>query len=166
MTNETIITAEPGTPFIDMVREFDTTPEVLYRASTDPELVAQWTGPRYLETRVEQYDARPGGAYRYVQRAPDGSEYAFRGVFHTVEPGRRTVQTFEFEAMPEFVSLEYATFDDLGGRTRFTNHSVFPTVEARDGALASGMAGGMRESMDRLDELIPSLVGGATPSRP
>ena len=152
--NQTTITAEPGTPFIDMVREFDATPEVLYRVSTDPELIPRWLGPSDLDTRVEQYDVRPGGGYRYVQTDRDGNEFGFRGIFHTVEPGVRTIQTFEFEGMPGFVNLEYATYDDLGGRTRYTGHSVFPSVEARDGALQMGMESGMLESMGRLDELL------------
>jgi uncharacterized protein YndB with AHSA1/START domain len=156
--NKTTITAEPGTPFIDVVREFDATPEVLYRVSTDPELITRWMGPRDLDTRIEEYDVRPGGAYRYVQTDSDGNEFRFRGIFHTVEPGVRTIQTFEFEGMPGFVTLEYATYDDLGGRTRFTGHSVFPTVESRDGALQSGMESGMLESMERLEELLREVA--------
>ncbi|MCU1425209.1 MAG: activator of ATPase 1 family protein [Microbacteriaceae bacterium] len=155
--NQTTITAQPGTPFIDMVREFDATPQVVYRASTDPELIPKWMGPRGLDTRIDAYDLRPGGNYRYVQTDADGNEFAFRGIFHTVEPGLRTIQTFEFEGMPGFVTLEYGTYEDLGGRTRFTGHSVYPSVEARDGALQMDMESGMRESMERLEELLPGL---------
>jgi uncharacterized protein YndB with AHSA1/START domain len=155
--NHTTIATEPGTPFMDMVREFDATPEQLYRASTDPELVARWMGPCELTTRVDSYDVRPGGSYRYLQTDPEGNEYAFRGIFHTVEPGKFMIQTFEFEGMSGFVSLEYGTYEDLGRRTRLSNHSVFPSVEARDGALESGMESGMLESMDRLEELLAEL---------
>jgi uncharacterized protein YndB with AHSA1/START domain len=155
--NPTTVTAQPGTPFIDTVRELDAPPELVYRASTEPDLMAKWLGPRELTTRIDEHDVRPGGHYRYVQTDPDGNEFAFRGVFHTVQPGRFVVQTFEWEAMPEFVSLEYATYEDLGGRTRLTNHSVFPSVESRDGALSSGMERGIRDSMDRLEELLAEL---------
>lgn len=159
--NATTITAQPGTPFIDIVREFDAPPARVFRASTDPDLIAQWLGPRELEMRVIEYDVRPGGRYRYVHRDADGDEYGFRGVFHTVAENTRVVQTFEFEGAPDQVSLESATYEDLGGRTRLHTHSVFPSVEARDGALAGGMEHGIRDSMDRLEELT-----GADEARP
>lgn len=153
----TTVTAEPGTPFIDVVREFDATPAQVYRASSDPELVTRWLGPRDLDMRVIEYDVRPGGSYRYVHIDAAGNEYGFRGVFHTVIPNERVIQTFEFEGAPGFVTLESATYEDLGGRTRLRGHSVFPSVESRDLALASGMEGGMVESMERLEELLASV---------
>ena len=154
MTNPTTITMEPGLPFVDVVREFDATPEDLYRAQSDPRLIEKWLGPRELETRVDEYDARVGGTYRYVNIAPDGSEYGFRGVFHTVEPGKLVIQTWEFDGFPGLATLETATYEDLGGRTRLTTHSVYPSVEARDGAAASGMTHGIEDSMSRLDEVL------------
>jgi uncharacterized protein YndB with AHSA1/START domain len=154
MTNPTTVTAEAGTPYVEVIREFEATPEQLYRIQTDPRLIEQWLGPRELSTRVDEYDARVGGTYRYVNIAADGSEFAFRGVFHTVEPGRLVIQTWEFDGFPGLVTLESATYEDLGGRTRLTTHSVYPSVEARDGAIASGMAHGIEDSMARLDELL------------
>ncbi|CAM3556280.1 SRPBCC family protein [Kibdelosporangium persicum] len=153
MTNPTTITAQPGTPFIDVVREFDATPARLYRAQTDPDLVGQWLGPRDVQIEVIDYDARPGGSYRYLHR-DDNGEYAFRGVFHTVVPNEMVIQTFEFEGVPHQVAIETMTLTELpGGRTRLHTHSVYPSVEGRDAAVASGMEHGIRDSMDRLEEL-------------
>lgn len=152
--NPTTITAQPGTPFVDLVREFDATPEQVFRAATDPAFVAQWLGPRELEMIVEEYDVRSGGRYRYIHRSSDGDEFAFRGVFHSVEPGKRVIQTFEWEGAPGEVSLETATYEDLGGRTRLHTHSVFPSVETRDAMIEHGMEHGVRDSMDRLAELV------------
>jgi uncharacterized protein YndB with AHSA1/START domain len=84
MSNPTTITARPGTPFIDITREFDATPAQVFRAATDPALIARWLGPRSLSMDIEECDGRPGGTYRYVNRDADGTEYRFRGVFHTV----------------------------------------------------------------------------------
>jgi uncharacterized protein YndB with AHSA1/START domain/dihydrofolate reductase len=153
-TNPTTITAQPGTPFIDVVRDFDATPALVFRASTDPALVAQWLGPRELEMRLIEYDARPGGTYRYVHRDTDGNEYGFRGVFHTVTDNERIVQTFEYDGSPDVVSVDSTTYQDLDGRTRLHTHTVFPSVEARDAAIASGMEHGISESMDRLAEVV------------
>jgi uncharacterized protein YndB with AHSA1/START domain len=152
--NPTTITAQPGTPFVDVVREFDATPAQVFRAATDPRLLPQWLGPRELETDVVEYDVRPGGTYRYVQRDGDGNAYGFRGVFHSVTANERVIQTFEYEGAPGFVSLENATYEDIGGRTRLHTHSTFPSVEARDAAFASGMEHGLVESMDRLADLV------------
>ncbi|WP_037359634.1 SRPBCC domain-containing protein [Amycolatopsis orientalis] len=151
--NPTTITAQPGSPFIEVVREFDATPARLFRAYTDPDLVTRWLGPRDIEMRILEFAAHSGGAYRYVHVDPDGGEHVFRGVFHAVDTAERIVQTFEYEGAPGQVSLETLVFEDLGGRTRLRTRSVFPSVEARDAMVASGMERGIRDSMDRLDEL-------------
>jgi uncharacterized protein YndB with AHSA1/START domain len=153
--NPTTITAQPGTPFVDVVREFDATPEQVFRAATDPDLVKQWLGPRELEMIIDEYDVRNGGRYRYIHRDPSGEEFGFRGVFHSVEPGARVIQTFEWEGALGQVSLDTATYEDLGGgRTRLHTHSVFPSVETRDAMIEHGMERGLRDSMDRLAEVL------------
>jgi uncharacterized protein YndB with AHSA1/START domain len=152
--SDTTITAQPGTPFIEITREFAAPPAAVFRAHTEPDLVKQWLGPRDLEMEIFEYDVRSGGSYRYAHRA-DRGEFFFRGVFHSVEDGTRIVQTFEFEGAPGEVSLDTATFTDLGdGRTRMHGHSVFPSVEARDAAVASGMSVGITQSYERLDTLL------------
>lgn len=162
MTHPTTITAQPGTPFIDIEREFDATPAEVYRASTDPALVVQWLGPHGLDMEVETYDVRPGGRYRYVHRDGDG-EYWFNGVFHGVVPDRQVIQTFEYEGAPGQVSLETMTLEERDGRTRLHTHSVFPSVEARDQMVASGMEQGVRDSMDRLAALVGRSREDAAP---
>jgi uncharacterized protein YndB with AHSA1/START domain len=154
--NPTTITAQPGTPYLEVVREFDAAPALVFRAATQPEFVVQWLGPRDRQMRIEAWDARTGGAYRYFHYK-DGEEFqaGFRGVFHTVEPDAIVIQTFEFDGAPNQVCIETATYDDLGdGRTRLTTRSVFPSVEARDMAIQVGMNDGINDSMDRLAELL------------
>lgn len=157
--NPTTVTAPPGTPFIDVEREFEASRAKVFRAATDPELVARWLGPREMEMDVRSYDARTGGSYSYVHRDAAGNEYAFRGVFHAVVPDERIIQTFEYAGAPDAVSLETFTYEDLGDRTRLRAHTVFPSVEARDAALASGMEHGILESMERLDEVTAEPSG-------
>ena len=154
MTNALTVTAEPGVPFVDFVREFDAPVAAVFRAHSEPDLIAKWLGPRAYETRIEHYDFRTGGSYRFVQ-TDGGEEYAFNGVFHVVRENEFAIQTFEFEGFPDVVSIESLRFEDLGdGRTRLVGHSVYPTQEARDGMVASGMEGGMTEGYERLDELL------------
>ena len=80
--SKTEIIAEPGTPTIVMRRTFDAPRELVHRAFADPELLKQWMGPARLEMRIDEYEPRHGGRYRFVHIDTDGTEYAFRGVFH------------------------------------------------------------------------------------
>lgn len=152
--NETRVEVDPEVPRIVIVREFDAPRERVFRAHTDPDLVARWMGPRQLRMRVEELDARTGGSYRYVHVDTDGTEYGFRGVFHEVSSPERIVQTWAFDDYADQVSLETMTLEDLGGRTRLHAVSVLGSFEARDGLVASGMEDGLREGYERLDELL------------
>lgn len=158
MTNPLTIDAPEGLPFIDFEREFDAAVADVFRAHKEPALIKQWLGPRGYQMDIERYDFATGGGYRYLHRDEQGEEYAFNGVFHVVRENEFAVQTFEFEGFPDVVSIESLVFEDLGnGRTRLRGHSVYPSVEARDGMVASDMETGMSEGYERLDELIASL---------
>ena len=153
-THETQIVADPEVPLVRITREFDAPPEKVFRAHTDPELVVQWLGPRSHEMRIDHYACRTGGSYRYVHVA-DGNEFGFHGSFHEVRPSELIVQTFTFEGQPDSVALERLVLEDLGdGRTRLTGTSLVESFEARDAFIASGMEEGVRESYERLDELL------------
>ncbi|WP_210480981.1 SRPBCC family protein [Naasia sp. SYSU D00948] len=154
-TDSTIIKAPEALPVIEITRDFEAPLARVFQAFTDPDLIPEWLGPRELTTVVDRFDARSGGSYRYVQRDPDGNEYAFHGCFHTVEAPTTVIQTWEFEGYPGEVSLEYMHLESLGDtRTRghFTSH--YRTLEARNGLIASGMERGLRDSHLRLDELL------------
>ena len=153
-TRETQIVADPDVPLVRITREFDAPREKVFRAHTDPELVVQWQGPNGMEARVDHYDCRTGGSYRYVH-VQDGEEYGFHGSFHEVRPDELIVQTFTFEGFPEGVALERLVLEDLGdGRTRLTATSLVDSFEGRDAFLASGMDTGVREGYERLDALL------------
>lgn len=155
MSNPLTITAEPGTSYADMVREFDAPVEALFRAHADKARYAQWIGPRGLENTITEWDFRTGGQYAFEQKAPDGNVYAFRGVFHTVIENELIIQTFEFLGMPNEVSMDSLRFESLpDGRSRLVDHSVFPTKEALEAMTAAGMESGMVEGYEKLDELL------------
>jgi len=156
-TAKTDFIVEPGKQEITFTRVFDAPRDAVFKTCEDPDLLPQWWGPKYLTTTVEKMDVRPGGVWRIVQRDPNGNEYGFHGVYHEVAPPERVVRTFEFEGMPGHVTLETVTLEDLGGKTKMTTKSVFQTVEDRDGMFASGMEGGVNESMDRLAELLAKV---------
>lgn len=163
MTEQTITTArieaDAQVPVIRIVRDFAATPAQLLRAHTDPELYARWVGPADVSTRIDYWDARTGGSWRFVN-IRGAEEYGFYGSFHEVGPDR-IVQTFTFEGMPEGVALETLWFEDLGdGRTRLHAQSLVDSFEGRDQWLASGMDIGVNEGYAKLDELVRSGAAG------
>jgi uncharacterized protein YndB with AHSA1/START domain len=153
---KTEIIAEPGVQTIEIMREFDASPELVFRAHTEPDLLLQWLGPRQYTMRIDRYEVRDGGTWRYVHQDADGTEYGFHGVFHGTPSVDGIVQTFEFEGAPGHVSLERLTFEPLdgGNRTRIRNLAVYQSVAARDAMIESGMEEGLTEGYDRLDALL------------
>ncbi len=150
---ETTISADTDVPIIRITRDFDATPEQLMRAHTDPELFAQWVGPKSLDCRIDYWDARTGGSFRFVQTRGD-EEYGFHGSFHEVRPDR-IVQTFCFEGDPDGVALETLMIEDLGdGRSRLRTQSLCDSFAARDAWLQSGMETGVNEGYEKLDNLL------------
>jgi uncharacterized protein YndB with AHSA1/START domain len=156
MTHPTTITAEPGLPFVDIVRDFDAPLEAVFRAHTDPHLYAQWLGPRTMNVDTFELDATAGGRWQYTFRGDGDAEYGFSGVFHSVKPSRLIIQTFEFNLAPGQVGISSTSFEEVDARTRtrLSVHEVYPSVEARDAAVASGMEHGIRQGYERLDEIL------------
>ena len=154
-TRETTIEADQDLPTIRIIRDFDAPREKVFRAFIEPELVAQWLGPKSSEIRIDEWNAHTGGNYRYASVANGEEVAAFYGSFHEVRPSERLVQTFTWEGMPDGVSLETMTFEDLGdGRTRTTGLSLVDNLQARDAIMASGMDVGVNEGYEKLDDLL------------
>jgi uncharacterized protein YndB with AHSA1/START domain len=150
----------PSDREIKTERVFDAPRDRVFAAYTDPKLIPEWWGPRNTSTVIDQMDVRAGGSWRFVVRSEDGSETGFRGTYREISAPERIVQTFEWEGMPGYVSVETATFEDLGDRTKITSLALFHTSEERDGMLESGMEGGLNETYARLDELLARMAAG------
>lgn len=147
------VIAEPGKQEISYTRTFDAPRDLVYKIYTDPTLIPQWWGPRYLTTHVEKMEVRPGGIWRYVQYDPQGNEFGFHGVYHSLTPSEEIINTFEFEGAPGHVTLETVKFEEVDGKTTLIGQSVFQSVADRDEMAEAGAEGGMIESMDRLEEI-------------
>jgi uncharacterized protein YndB with AHSA1/START domain len=158
MTKTEIITA-PGIPLIVITREFDAPRELVFRAQIDPDLLVRWLGPRDLTLTVDRYEVRNGGIWRYVNTDADGNTAGFHGVFHGDPSPDAIVQTFEFEGAPGHVCLQTATLTERDGKTLLRSVSSFQSVEDRDAMVAAGMERGVRDSDERLAELLARLLG-------
>ena len=137
-------------------RVFDAARDRVWRAFTQPELLAQWWG-RGNKLEIERFEPERGGHWRFVEHGPEGV-HGFEGRFREVTPQERIVQTFEWDGMPAYVTIETVTFEDLGdGRTKVVNVSLFHTPEERDGMMQAGMEQGLNESYAALDLLLAKL---------
>src|SRR6478752_6876721 len=159
--NQTQIIAEPGKQDVYIIREFDAERELVFQAHADPDLLVQWLGPDNRQMKIDIYDSRSGGSYRYTIHNESGKEIAaFNGVIHEVTAPERIIQTFEFEGLPErgHVTLDTTTFVELpGNRTKVTTHSVCRSQSDRDAMMASGMESGVNEGYEKLDEILEKM---------
>ena len=141
---------------IRIERVFDAPRELVWRAHTEPELVRQWWG-RGNRLDIERMEVVRGGHWRYVEYHEGGSD-GFEGRYREVTPPERLVQTFEWDGMPGYVSIDTAEFVDLGdGRTKVIMTAAFLAREERDGMLQSGMQQGLDQSYVHLDRLLTTL---------
>ncbi|MDJ1006941.1 MAG: SRPBCC domain-containing protein [Paracoccaceae bacterium] len=135
-------------------RHFGLTPERVFAAHTEPDLLRRWlTGPEGWTMSVCDSDPRPGGQGRFVWER-DNERLAMTMVFEALEPPHRIIHREDWEATPETARAWIETlFEPDGTGTAMTMRMVYPSSEARDEALASGMADGMEESYARIDAL-------------
>jgi uncharacterized protein YndB with AHSA1/START domain len=152
MTTRAKITT-PAEREIRIERIFHATRARVWRALTDPELVAQWWS-RGEKLVVERMELRRGGHWRFVAHTPRGIQ-GFEGRYREVTPQERIVQTFEWDGMPGYVAIDTLTLEDLGdGRTKLITTSLFHTSEERDAVMKSGMEEGVNDGYAALDKLL------------
>ncbi len=114
---------------------------------------------KHVDTEVELFQLREVGVWRFIQTDNEGQRYGFHEVFHEVAPEKRLVYTFEYEGMPDHPALIIDTLENIEGMTKFTELTVFPSVEERDGMVQTDMKMGIEESMERIDELLKECCG-------
>jgi uncharacterized protein YndB with AHSA1/START domain len=137
-------------------RIFDAPRDRVWRAFTEPALLAQWWG-RGNKLDVERFELERGGHWRFVEHGPEGV-HGFEGRFREITPPERIVQTFEWDGMPAYVIIESLELVDLGdGRTKVVNRSLFYSTEERDGMLQSGMEQGLNQSYAALDAVLARM---------
>lgn len=146
---------------IIIARTFNGPARIVFDAWTRPDLVKKWWAPKSLGVTLASCDAdvRVGGKYRYVLAGRHGEEIAFSGRYVEIVQSSRLVYTQVFEPMADAGEVTVSmTFEEHDGKTHVVSHEVYPSAEARDAAIGSGMEHGMREAMNQLDELVASLA--------
>lgn len=144
-----------------LTRIIDVAPEKLYRAWTEPELLKQWFTPRPFTTPVVEIDVRPGGSSYILMRGPDGVEFPNRGIYLEVEPNRRLVFTDAFTSAWQPSEKPFMTgvitFEDLGGKTRYTAIARHWSIADREAHEQMGFHEGWGKATDQLEELAAAL---------
>jgi uncharacterized protein YndB with AHSA1/START domain len=156
--NETTFTT-PSDREILGTRVVDAPRELVWEAWTNPEHVPQWLlGPEGWTVPVCEIDLRPGGAWHFVWRRSDGTEMEMHGEYREVEPPERLVHT-EFWGGDWPETLNTLILSEEDGKTTMAQTILYPSKEARDAALATGMKKGASISFERLDEYLLSMAG-------
>jgi uncharacterized protein YndB with AHSA1/START domain len=144
---------------IRLTRLFDAPPELIFEAMHTPEHVKNWWGclAEGYSVPVCEIDLRPGGAWRFVNRTPNGKLVAFHGVYREIEAPRRVVFTEIYEEYPDVESVVTSELTEENGKTRLTVTSWYPSIEVRNLVLKSGMDRGAALSYDRLEDVVAGL---------
>jgi uncharacterized protein YndB with AHSA1/START domain len=154
----------PSDREVVVTRAFDAPRSLAFEAMTRCEHMARWWGPRGYDLTVCEIDLRPGGAYRFVQRSPDGGNHPFKGVYREIVAPERIVftQIYDVEPINAHEVIVTNTLSEQAGRTTLSQHLLFDSLESRDGMIASGMEWGEAQSFERLTELLAELQRGGS----
>jgi len=153
MELKTKIDAEDGKQDLLITREFDLPVELLFKAYTEAEIVAQWMG-----TKVLKLENKKHGGYQFETTDPKGNKHGFNGAIHDFVPDQKITRTFEMEKAPFGVQLEFLAFEKLtDGTSKLSIHSVYSSVALRDQMLQLPFKQGINMAHNRLQEIVNKL---------
>jgi uncharacterized protein YndB with AHSA1/START domain len=136
---------------IVITRIVDAPRELVWQAWTEPQCIALWWGPNGFRTTIHEMSVTVGGVWRYIMHGPDGTDYPNRIVYREIVKPQRLIYDHDDDSPnPSIRFLATVTFEDLGGRTRITLHSLFDTPQARDAVVKFGAIEGGNQTLARL----------------
>jgi uncharacterized protein YndB with AHSA1/START domain len=158
-----------------ITRVFDAPRTLVFKAWTDPKHMAQWWGPHGSTSPVCEMEVRPGGAWRIVNRGPDGADHETRGFYQEIIEPARIVITIDHSELsdewhdlanpsrdrskgkPAVAGLITVTFEEIDGKTRLTVRTRFESAAIRDALVKMGLAEGWSQSLERLANVVASI---------
>ena len=144
-----------------LTRLIDAPPAAVYRAWTDPALIVRWFTPAPWTTVRAEVDVRPGGSSLIVMRSPDGVEHPNHGVYLEVVPDRLLVITDAYTSAWVPSGKAFTTmilsFDDEGGKTRYTARVRHWTDADLEAHRAMGFDDGWGKATDQLEAVVKTL---------
>lgn len=154
MERKTKINAEDNKQEILITREFDLPLDLLFKAYTEPEIVAQWMGTKVIKLENKKY-----GSWQFKTSDSKGNVvFQANGVIHEFIPNQKITRTFEMENSPFPVQLEFLEFEkDKEETSKLTMHIVYKSVAMRDQMLKLPFAQGLNMAHDRLQNIVNEL---------
>ncbi len=141
-----------------MTRLLNAPREMVWKALTQPEIFKRWLyGPPGWEMTLCQENTQVGGSFRWEWKGPEGASMAMKGTYREINPPERIVRTESFEFGCEAHSGEQLAtliLSEWEGKTTVTITVLYPSKEARDAAVATGMVQGVEAGYERLDQLL------------
>jgi uncharacterized protein YndB with AHSA1/START domain len=135
-------------------RVFDAPRELVYKAWTDPEHVAQWWGPNGFTNTIHEMDVRPGGVWRFIMHGPDGTDY--KNEIEYLEVVKPELLVYLHGSTPKFHVT--VNFEDQNGKTKVTMRMLFDTAEQRDKTVKTfGAIEGAKQTFERLGQHLARM---------
>ncbi len=142
---------------LTLIRVFNAPRDLVFKAWTDPELVAKWWGPKSFTNPVCEFDARPGGKIRIDMRAPNGTVHPMTGAVLEVVDGERLVFTSVADDRDGNTLIEghtIVTFEDLGEKTKVTVQASAVAIAPIAVEMLKGMEAGWTQSLEKLEAIV------------
>jgi uncharacterized protein YndB with AHSA1/START domain len=158
MDTSSLTITTPSDREVVLTRVFDATPDLVFKALTEPELLKRWYGPKGWEMVVCDIDLRVGGKWRIVSRKPGGKEIGQFGVYQEIVRPTRIVNSEAWEDWDAGETQVTTTLTEQDGRTTFQSTILFPSKEVRDTVVKSGLEHGAAETYDRLAEVLAQEI--------
>jgi uncharacterized protein YndB with AHSA1/START domain len=147
----------PSEREVTLIRHFDSSRELVFRALTEPALLRRWYGPSGWQLVVCDIDLRVGGAFHFVSQRPSGKNVGQRGVYREIAPPERLVHSEWWEDWNPGECVVTVELSEAGQQTRLTSTTLFPSREVRDTIVESGMKHSADELYGKLSELLAAL---------
>jgi len=138
---------------LTLKRTFSAPIALVWEAWIQPDHIAQWWGPKGMETKVVEHNFEVGGQWKYVMAMPDGSEFIADGIYSDIKVHEKIISSANFKPMTEGVEIQ-ALFNGVGDHTEFTFHVVHETEEYCKQQEAMGFYNGWASVFERLEELL------------
>ena len=141
-----------------LTRLINASPDRVYQAWVDPEMIKEWFCPRPWRVTHAETDVRPGGATYLIMKGPEGQEFPNRGVYLEVMPGKKLVFTDAYTSAWQPSGKAFMTvildFDNEDGKTRYTARVRHWNDADYQSHLQMGFHEGWGKATDQLELLL------------
>jgi uncharacterized protein YndB with AHSA1/START domain len=147
----------PTAAALTITRVFDAPRSLVFKAWTDPKMMALWWGPKHFTAPLVESDPHKGGKLRIHMRGPEGTIYPMHGVYHEVVEPERLVITHYVEGDKGDVVLEVlvtVTFTEQDGKTKVSMQATPVKAGPEAAYMLEGMNEGWNQQLDKLAELL------------